>query len=65
MPLTFHGVEPRALLLPYQVDFPNVSLPDQLDLVETRRADLHVADFDRIGAIRSSKIQQAVTARRR
>lgn len=52
---TFHGKKPGGFLFPDQIYLSDISLPDQLDLVEAARSDLDVLDLDGIRAVCSPK----------
>lgn len=47
---TFHGEELVRLLLPYEIDLPDISLPEQLDLLERTRSDFDLRTAKKEGS---------------
>lgn len=61
---TLHGIQPATLLLLDEIDLAHVSLANQFDLVETRRADLDIPDLDGVGTVRPPERQRRPARRR-
>lgn len=55
---TFHGIQPAALLLLDKINLADISLANQLYLVETLGANLDIADLDRVATVCSPKCER-------
>lgn len=53
--LTFHGIQPAALLFSYKIHFSNIALSNKLDLVEARRSDFYSSHLNAVTTVCSAE----------